>query len=114
MSLQEVFSRVGTNLHEAWQTGTQLVCQGFNHVANTAAGKKVTEVTSPVFVWVKDKTPESFKNKSFAYGAGVTFGLISVNHWRHNTMNHRLEQAARLAEGQGNYAGAANIRALRV
>lgn len=82
---------------QGWcSTGYHVTCQFGNWAASTRVGQGVSKVTSPVFNKACEWTPESFKNRSFVYGSGVTFGLLSLNHWRNNTLNHRLDQAAAL------------------
>ncbi|WP_316356233.1 hypothetical protein [Candidatus Neptunichlamydia sp. REUL1] len=91
----DMLGKVGQELHEIYKTGSALVAQGCNHLLDTPVGKKVSEVTSPVFIWVKDHTPESVKNKSFVYGAGAVVAIRIPLRWLSNTPNNHLEQAAK-------------------
>ena len=59
----DMLRKVGQELHEIYKTGSALVTQGCNRLLDTSVGKKVSEVTSPVCVWVKERTPESVKNR---------------------------------------------------
>jgi len=112
----DMLGKVGQELHEIYKTGSALVAQGCNRLLDTSVGKKVSEVTSPVFIWVKDHTPESVKNKSFVYGAGagaVVVVRISL-YWWNNTINNHLNQAAKLADRAGDNERRDAIRAQRV
>jgi len=110
----DMLGKVGQELHEIYKTGSALVAQGCNHLLDTPVGKKVSEVTSPVFIWVKDHTPESVKNKSFVYGAGAVVAVRIPLHWWNNTINNHLDQAAKLADRAGDNARRDAIRAQRV
>lgn len=77
----DMLGKVGQELHEIYKTGSALVAQGCNRLLDTTVGKKVSEVTSPVFVWVKEHTPESVKNRSFVYGAGAVVAVRIPLHW---------------------------------
>ena len=106
--------KVGQELHEIYKTGSALVTQGCNRLLDTSVGKKVSEVTSPVFVWVKERTPESVKNKSFVYGAGAVLAVRIPMRWWSNTPNNHLEQAAKHYDNPTDAVKAARIRAEKV
>ena len=110
----DMLGKVGQELHEIYKTGSALVTQGCNRLLDTSVGKKVSEVTSPVFVWVKERTPESVKNKSFVYGAGAVLAVRIPLHWWRNTINNHLNQAANLAERAGDNERRDAIRVQRV
>ena len=110
----DMLGKVGQELHEIYKTGSALVAQGCNHLLDTTVGKKVSEVTSPVFVWVKEHTPESVKNRSFVYGVGAAVAVRIPLHWWNNTINNHLNQAANLADRAGDGARAGRIRGARV
>jgi len=97
----DMLRTVGHEINEIYKTGSALVSQGCNRLLDTTVGKKVSEVTSPVFVWVKDRTPESVKNRSFVYGAGAVLAVRIPLHWWNNTINNHLNQAADLANRVG-------------
>ena len=110
----DMLGKVGQELHEIYKTGSALVAQGCNHLLDTSVGKKVSEVTSPVFVWVKESTPESVKNKSFVYGVGAVLAVRIPMRWWSNTPNNHLEQAAKHYDNPTNATKAARIRAEKV
>ena len=110
----DMLRTVGHEINEIYKTGSALVSQGCNRLLDTTAMKKVSEVTSPVFVWVKDRTPESVKNRSFVYGAGAVLAARIPLHWWNNTINNHLNQAANLAGRAGDGGRAGRIRAERV
>ena len=98
----DMLGKVGQELHEIYKTGSALVAQGCNHLLDTTVGKKVSEVTSPVFVWIKEHTPESVKkNRLFFYGVGAAVAVRIPLHWWTNTINNHLNQAANLADRAG-------------
>ena len=110
----DMLGKVGQELHEIYKTGSALVAQGCNRLLDTPVGKKVSEVTSPVFIWVKDHTPESVKNKSFVYGAGAVVAVRIPLRWWSNTPNNHLEQAAKHYDNPIDAAKAARIRAEKI
>ena len=86
-----LFGTIGSNISQAYNTGSQLLGLGYKAFAETKIGGAVDSVASPVFGWVNRQIPESCKNKSFVYGIGATMGLRVTLHWKNNTMNNHLE-----------------------
>ncbi len=82
----DILGKVGKEFNEIYKTGSALVAQGCNHLLDTSIGKKISKVTSPVFIWVKDHTPEPLKNKLLVYGTGA---VASVCFCRHLWTNRR-------------------------
>jgi len=97
----DMLGKVGQELHEIYKTGSALVAQGCNRLLDTSVGKKVSEVTTPVFHWVENHTPGSARTRSFIYGAGAVVAVRIPLHWWNNTINNHLNQAANLAGRAG-------------
>ena len=111
----DMLRTVGNEINEIYKTGSALVGQGCNRLLDTTAMKKVSEVTSPVFTWAKDHTPESIKkNKLFFYGAGTVVAIRIPLYFRNNHINNYLNHAANLADRSGDAAKAGRIRDERV
>ncbi|MCB1107163.1 MAG: hypothetical protein KDK76_03610 [Chlamydiia bacterium] len=90
-------SQFGNELSQMYQTGSQLIFLGVNHIATSTPVQKVGAITSPLFDGIKERASSWSQKKTFIIGnvTGISaFTLFRM--WRVSVNNTVANHEARL------------------